>query len=246
MSDNHALIIRKEDEKSWEDFKPENMVGKKIGVRRANSGDTHFRAFLKNKGVDMSKVEFVELDNHPTSIEGVVKGELDAAIVVGVYRKTAQDRGLLLYKHIDELYGSFVCCRIIVEPKDLAANREQFVTLLKNDIKAYKVFKTDPDRTIKHAIKFYDIEESVLRRELYETPSLGLSPDPESDWIKDFYAELIDFGYCKGPVERLNPFIDTSVYKDALDRVLAENPGDPFYLEVKKHFEEKNSRRNEK
>jgi NitT/TauT family transport system substrate-binding protein len=241
MSNNGALLIPKGKEKEWEGFTPEKMKGKRIGVRRANSQDTAFRAFLVRNGVDLSTIEVVELDNHPTSIEGVVKGELDGAVVVGIYRTVGQERGLTLYKNIDDLFGHFVCCRAIAFPDHVEANREQYVGYLTAQIKAYKIFITDPERTIAIGRKHLpDVEEAVLRRELYEVGHLDIHPDPESDRIRDFYQALIDIGYCEGPIERIEPYIDISIYKDAIDRVLSQYPNDPFYLEMKKHFEELN------
>lgn len=242
MSDNGALLIPRGKESEWEGFTPEKMAGKRIGVRRANSQDTAFRAFLARRGVDLSQVNVVELDNHPTSIEGVMKGELDGAVVVGIYRTAGQDRGLTLYQNIDDLFGHFVCCRVIVSADHVRANRDQYVSYLAAHIKAYRVFITDPERTIAIGRKYLsDIDEAVLRRELYEVGHLDIHPDPEGDRIRDFYQALIDIGYCKGPLERIEPYIDPSIYKDALDRVISQYPDESFYQEMYKHFQELNT-----
>jgi NitT/TauT family transport system substrate-binding protein len=170
-----------------------------------------------------------------------VKGELDGAVVGALYGTPAQQRGLTLYKYIDEITGNFVCCRIIVPVDYAKANRDQYIGFLAAHIRAYKVFITDPERTIAIGRKYLpDVEEAVLRRELYENGHLGLHPDPESDRIRDYYQALIDIGYCQGPLERIKPFIDTSFYEEALNRVISQYPEDPFYQRMKIYFKEIN------
>jgi NitT/TauT family transport system substrate-binding protein len=241
MGDQGALLIPKGKEAEWEGFTPEKMAGKRIGVRRANSQDTAFRGFLARSGIDLSTVNIVELDNHPSSIEGTVKGELDGAVVVGIYRTVGVERGLTLYQHIDDLFGHFICCRAIGATADIKANRDLYVNYFYGIIKAYKIYATDPEKTLTIGLKHLEFDEKTLKSQLYELGHFDIHPDPASDRIRDFYQAMIDIGYCKGPVETVNAFIDISIYRDALDKVLAENSGDPFFLEMDNFYREVNT-----
>jgi NitT/TauT family transport system substrate-binding protein len=236
MSEGAALVAKPENRSKWPDFSEATLSGKKIGVTRAQSGDITFRRYLKNNGVDITKIEVVELDAPSTIIEAVKKGEVDAGIIYTVWRKVAEGQGLTIIKHVDELAPGYTCCRVVTTKKELEANRADFVSFLKGNIKAYRIFKTDPTKTLEYALKYYDIEESVLKNEFYDYGHLGLSPDPAKRKILDFYNGMTLIGYAKGTVN-VADYIDSTLYGEALAQVLVESPNDPVFLELKKDFE---------
>jgi NitT/TauT family transport system substrate-binding protein len=236
MSEGAALVTKPENLSQWKDFSDATLSGKKIAVTRAQSGDITFRRYLKNNGVDISKIEVVELDSPPTIIEAVKKGEVDAGIVYVLFRKVAENQGLSIITHIDELAPGYTCCRVVTTKKELEANRADFVNFLKGNIKAYRIFKTDPEKTLEYALKHYDVEQSVLKNEFYDYGHLGLSPDPAKKKILDFYEGMTLIGYAKGSVN-VADYVDSTLYEEALAQVLKESPNDPVFLELKKEFD---------
>ncbi|MDR2097844.1 MAG: ABC transporter substrate-binding protein, partial [Spirochaetaceae bacterium] len=152
MSEGAALVTTPENLSKWPDFSEETVAGKKIAITRVNNGDITFRRYLKHNGVDISKINVIELDSPPTIIEAVRKGEVDAGIVYVFFRKVAETQGLSTIKHIDELVPEgYVCCRITTTKQELTENRSDYVNLLKGNIRAYKIFRDDPEKTLEIA-----------------------------------------------------------------------------------------------
>jgi NitT/TauT family transport system substrate-binding protein len=235
MSEGAAVVSLPENLSYWTEFTEKTLTGKKIGVRRTSTGDVVFRGYLRQQGVDISKIDFIELDTFPTIIEAVKKGEVDLGLVAQIHRKTAETRGLAVAKHLDELSPNFICCRIATTRKNIEAGRDQFVTLLKGNIKAYRILKTDPEKTLDVAARYYEIDKEILRTELYNYGHTRYSPAPAKNLVLDFYDKMTRIGYVKGggPIAEN---VDISIFEEALEQVIAENP-DPFFLEVKKEFE---------
>jgi len=240
MSEGAALVTTPENVNKWQEFSNATLSGKKIAVTRTQSGDITFRKYLKDHGVDISKIIISELDSPPTIIQAVLKGEVDAGIVYVQYRKLAEQQGLKIVKHIDELSPGYICCRVVTTRKELKENRKDFVAFLKGQIRAYKTFKEDHARTVEIAHKAYEVDAGMLESEFYEYGHFNIIPDPYKKKIKDFYQGMIDVGYAKGTIKDLDYYIDTTLYRDALNQILQEYPNDPVYLELKKLYEENN------
>jgi NitT/TauT family transport system substrate-binding protein len=237
MSGSTSLFLRQGEESKFPDFAAVNVEGKRIGVKRTSTGDIVFRGYLKEQGVDLSKVSFIELDSAPSAIMALNKGEVDAAIAGGggSTRYNAVKQGLNLYKHIDDFSPDYVCCRILTTPELLTNKREAFVAYLKGNIKAYKLFTTDHRKTLDIALKYYNVDEERINSELYAIGGRSHHPDPGKNRLADLYKKAISVEYVAGKGD-LNTHIDTSVYEDALNAVIAENPGDSFYQEMKALF----------
>ncbi|MDF2564825.1 MAG: ABC-type nitrate/sulfonate/bicarbonate transport system, periplasmic component [Massilibacillus sp.] len=237
MSEGAALFTLPGREDEWKNITPEGIKGKKIGVTRAQSGDIAFRAALAKQGIDLKTVEFVELGDCPTIIEAVKKGMIDAGIVFMTFRETAQSQGLKVAKHIDEVAPGFICCRLTTTKKALAENRGDFVKLIRAQIKAYRLYKADPVKTLEYAKRFVEIDEKILKSQLYGYGHLGLDPNPAKNKIEDFYEGMKQIGYVAGK-KNIDDYIDTSVFEEALNSLLKEEPNDPTFLDLKKEFEE--------
>lgn len=236
MTQGGALFTQPGREDEWKNITQQTVQGKKIGVTRAQSADIAFREALVKKGIDLKSVEFVELGDCPTIIEAVKKGTVDAGIVFMTFRETAEQQGLKLGLHIDEQAPGFICCRVTTTREALQAHRADFVKLLRAQIKAYRLYRTDQEKTVATAKKWVQIDEKVLRSQLYTYGHLGLDPNPAKDKIEDFYDGMKLIGYAKGTVD-IDDHIDTSVFKEALDSLLAEEPEDPSFLELKQEFD---------
>jgi NitT/TauT family transport system substrate-binding protein len=157
------------------------------------------------------------------------------------FRKIAEDQGLVVVKHIDELAPGYTCCRILTTRNELEKNRGQFVSFLKAQIKAYNIYKTDKARTLEIANKTYDNGADVLEHDLYEYGHFNIVPDPYKKKIENFYAAMVDVGYANGSLTgQLDKYIDTSLYKEALDSVIKEEPDNAVYKELLKLYNENN------
>jgi NitT/TauT family transport system substrate-binding protein len=241
MSGSTSLFLRQGEESKFPDFTAANVEGKKIGVKRTSTGDIVFRGYLKEQGVDLSKISFIELDSAPSAIMALNKGEVDVAIAGGggSTRYTAIKTGLNLYKHIDDFSPNYVCCRILTTPELIKNKRDAFIAYLAGNIKAYKIYVTDHKKTLDVAIKYYNVDEERINSELYVIGGRSHHPDPGKKRLSDLYKKAASVEYVTGKGD-LNSHIDTSVYEDALNKVIAENPNDSFYQEMKAVFAQDN------
>jgi NitT/TauT family transport system substrate-binding protein len=239
MGEGAALVARPENVGLYANFNKDSLNGKRVGVRRANTGDVALRGWLAKQGVDLSKITFVELDGAPTIIEAVRNSSVDVGSVYTVYRQVAEEQGFPVFLHIDTLTPNFPCCRISTTGKNLAARREDYVAFFKALIRAWRVFNLDHEQTLDITDKHYDADRDLLKNVYYDYGHYTLSPDPEKQRIVDFYTGMVSIGYAQGTGD-VPDHIDSTVYGDALNQILAEYPDDPFYREVKSHFDGNN------
>jgi NitT/TauT family transport system substrate-binding protein len=239
MGEGHTLFANPENVAQYANFNITTLYGKKFGWYRGDTGGMLVRGWLATNGADISKITFVELDSYRTVIEAIRKGEIDVGNLSGFNRPTAVAQGLKEVLHLDSLVPNFPCCRLVTSGKILKERREDLVGFLKAQIRAYKVFKEDHEKTLDITAKYFDVERNVRETIFYTYGHYNFSPDPEKKRIVDFYSGIAAAGFAKGTAD-VASHIDTSLYRDALDQILIEYPGDPFYLEMKKHFDENN------
>jgi NitT/TauT family transport system substrate-binding protein len=181
----------------------------------------------------------VELSDCPTILQGVLKKTLDAGIVYMTFRNTAEALDLVPALPIDVVAPGFICCRVVTTREFLDDYRPQLVKALKGQIKAYRLSRTDPEKTLTLLKEYIIVDDDVLRSQIYTYGHLTLTPNPAKSKIRNHYEGMKLIGYAKGTAD-LDKHVDTSLFKEALDSVLLEYPGDPVLLDLQKDFEETN------
>ncbi|MDR1100512.1 MAG: ABC transporter substrate-binding protein [Treponema sp.] len=239
MGEGAALIARPENVGLYANFTRDSLNGKRVGVRRANTGDVALRGWLAKQGTDLSKITFIELDGGPTIIEAVRNGSVDVGSVYVNFRQVAEQQGLPVFLHIDTLTANFPCCRISTTRNNLDERREDYVAFFKALIRAYRFFNLDHERSLDITDRHYEADRDLLQSMYYDYGHYTLNPDPEKLRIIDFYEGMVSIGYAQGAGD-VPGHIDSTVYRDALDQILERYPDDPFYQDVKRHFDENN------
>lgn len=241
MSLGETVYVLPERAEEFKELTEETLAGKKVGVSRMNTGDIVFRKILRERGVDLRKIEFVELDSQPTVTQAVLKGEVDLGINFLTYRESAESLGLVPVSQLDaeDEWPDYICCRLFTTREKLEADRETYVNALKANIRAYEVILTDQEATLAAAKKAYDIDEAVLVNELYGYGHLGLSPNPDVKNTSEFYEAMVDVNYAEGSVD-IKEYIDPTVYQDALAQLLEEDPENEIYLKLKEESDATN------
>ncbi|MEL7622841.1 MAG: ABC transporter substrate-binding protein [Clostridiales bacterium] len=239
MTEGAALFALPERADEFKELTQEALQGKRIGITRLQSGDIALRVYLQEQGIDLSTIEFVELDSCPTIIEAIKNGSVDLGSVFMTFRQTAEQQGLAVVKHIDELFPGFLCCRLVTTQEKLDADRATFVKLVRANIKAYRLYKTDEAKTLEIAKKFILVDDQIIRQQIYDYGHLGITPNPALSDVKKFFKGMVDVKYAKGNVA-IEDHTDTSLFRDALDSLIAENPDDTVYLELRDIYEATN------
>lgn len=233
MSEGASLYALPDRASEFTELNEETLAGKKVGVTRLNTGDIAFHKMLKDRGVDVSKIEFVELDSQATVVEAVKKGEVDLGIAFLTYRQSAEAQGLVPVSYLDgeDEWPGFICCRMFTTREKLEANRDAYVAALKANIRAYELMQTNEDETIKYALQELETDEDTIRNQVYEYGHIGFSPNPDVKDTDQFFQAMVDIGYSEGNVD-MKDYIDPTVFEDALNELLQEDPDNEVYLQL--------------
>lgn len=234
MSEGASLYALPERADEFKELNEDSLAGKKVGVTRLNTGDIAFRKMLKDRGVDVSKIEFVELDSQATVVEAVRKGEVDLGIAFLTFRQSAEDQGLVPVSYLDgeDEWPGFICCRMFTTRDKLEANRDAYVKALKANIKAYALIEQDEDKTLEVALKELETDEETIKSQVYDYGHIGFNPNPDVKNTSEFFQAMVDIGYSEGNVD-IKDYIDATVFEDALDELLEEEPDNAVYQELK-------------
>lgn len=239
MTEGVALYSLPERADEFAEINEASLAGKKVGVTRMQTGDIALRKILKDQGADLSKIEFVELDSPATIIEAVKKGEVDIGSLYMTFRETAELQGLTPVCHLDELWPGYTCCRLFTTRDKLNANRDAYVAAVKANIKAYSLIQQDREKTLELAKHVMEIEDDVLTSQVYDYGHLGLNPSPDVKNITKFYEAMVEIGYAQGGID-FSEHVDASLYIEALDELLAEEPDNEVYKQLKTESDQNN------
>ena len=241
MSEGATLYSLPERADEFSELSDATLDGKKVGVTRLSTGDIAFRKVLKDKGVDLSKINFVELDSQATVVEAVKKGEVDLGVAFLTYRQSAEAQGLIPVSYLDgeDEWPGFICCRMFTTREKLEENRDAYVAALKANIRAYALLKTDEEQTVKYALQELETDEETVRGQVYEYGHIGFDPNPDVKNTEAFFQAMVDIGYSEGNVD-IKDYIDPTVFEDALNELLQEEPDNEVYLELQAADQETN------
>lgn len=239
MSEGASVFVLPERQEEFSELNEETLAGKKVGVTRLNTGDIALRKYLKETGVDLSKIEFIELDSGSTVIEAVKNGEVDLGVCFLTFRETAEAQGLVPAAHLDDLWPGFICCRLFTTRDKLEANRDAYVKAVKANIEAYALIQEDHDTALSYALNAMEIEEDLLVDQIYDYGHLGLNPNPDIKNTTEFYNAMVDIGYSEGNVD-IADYIDASLYEEALAQLLEEDPDNEIYQSLQADSEATN------
>lgn len=239
MTEGASVFCQPDRLDEFKDLTEEELAGKKVGVSRLQTGDVAFRQALTERGVDISKIEFVELDSAATVLEAIQNGQVDLGILMVTFRQAAEQQGLSVVTHIGDLWPGHICCRVFVTRDTLENNRDELVKLLKANIEAYALIQTDEDAAVEYMTQEIAIDEGVVREQVYDYGHLTLDPNPSIADTTKFYESMVNIGYAGGNVN-IADHIDVSLYEEALAELLEEDPANAVYLQLKADAERTN------
>lgn len=240
MTDGQAIIVRPE---RLAEFKTlQNYRGKKVALVKLTTGDVVFRLALKKAGLDPNKdVNRIEFPSPGTVVEAVLKGEADAGIVFSPHFSLAEKRGLAVSNLIADFHPNYTCCRLTANTADFNSRRDQYGKFLTALIRAYRFYRTNPDETVKIFTAALKIDEDVIRKDTYTRKVFESHPDPLKKGTLEFWQAMVDSDYVANKTYPVEKHINTSVYKTALDAVVAREPQDRVYADLLAYYKANNS-----
>lgn len=234
MGAGAGIIVKPENAQLYNDLS--DYKGKTIATVRMSSGDINFRGAFQDAGFDLKKdITIQELESAAAVTEAVKSGKVDAGLSWTPYMEIAKEQNLPVVLYTDDYFPKHPCCRISALTETLEKDRDTYVKYEKALIKAYHYSKTNPDETVDAVLKYVQINRSTLA-DAINSPHFYISPDPNTQGIQHTYDLLTRIEYVDTTTVDVNDHIDTSIYKEALDELVRENPSVKFYQELKAEF----------
>ncbi|ABN53988.1 MAG TPA: metal ABC transporter substrate-binding protein [Hungateiclostridium thermocellum] len=235
QTEGHGIVALPQKAKELTDLN--SFKGKTIATVRLATGDVIFRAALSEAGIDWkNELTINELDSPAAVLEAVKKGSVDAGIVWTPFIKLGEKQGLEIVKYSGELVKMHTCCRQVALSSNVKENKEDFVRFMAALIKAYKFYMENQDETVDIIAKYAKVDKDIIKEETYGGHIYSI-PDPDKEGVIRFWDLINKSGYISSDLNIEN-FIDTSIYKLALEDVLKEYPNDEVYKKLKADFKE--------
>ncbi|WP_256623577.1 ABC transporter substrate-binding protein [Methanolobus chelungpuianus] len=229
MSEGQFLVTQPEKAEELADL--QNWKGKKIATIAMSNGDLIYKAALKDAGIDWkTEVTFLELGSPNAVAEAVKTNKADGGIIWIPHEILAQQQGLAVASYTAQYYDNHPCCRIALKTSTLNSDRETYVKFEKGLIKAYKFFSENQNESVTDIQKYVKVDAEVIHRSTWNDYFYA-SPDPNKNGVVEYYQMMKDSGYITTDV-RIEDHIDTSIYREALEELIRENPDEEFYQKL--------------
>ncbi|MDR2502017.1 MAG: ABC transporter substrate-binding protein, partial [Oscillospiraceae bacterium] len=219
-----------------------NWRGAVVATTRLNNADFVTRAKLLEAGVDpQTEITYKEFDDNTLVVQAIVKGEADVAVVTNEFISVAREAGLDVSFPVRDIAPMYVCCRHTGRKSDIEANRQKYVNIYIAELRAYKVYLEDHQRTIDILKELAREDDEFVNNYLYSPESSSpLTLDPSLNKIKALYGLLQEWGKIEDGISVADS-IDVTIYEDALKEVIRRYPDDKLYQRLLEEFYVNNS-----
>jgi NitT/TauT family transport system substrate-binding protein len=236
MGEDAALIATAENAPSIKTVS--DLKGKKVATVRLATGDAVLRGALEQAGLNWkTDLQIFELKSPPAVIEAVKSGQVDAGLVWGPHDFRAEEAGLKVVIRSRTLSPGHPCCRLTVNTKDANDRPEVLVHFLRAFLRAEKFAQDNHEKTIDDIVKYLKLDRGLIRKAYYEG-YLDQSSDPNLSGIVLFWQTMKKSEFVESNLDIRN-FVNTDLYKRALDQLAKENPSDAFWQSRLKTYAER-------
>lgn len=216
------------------------FAGKTIACVRPETGHMMMKAAIREAGIDLDTVEFVELDGFQSVVEAVLKGSADVGFVNSGFEENARTQGLEVPFLVGEYAPDAVCCRQTASKSAVEANREAYVRFQTANLRAVKLMLDDPDTTVAKLTAFSGQDEAYVHYCIYESP-MKISMDPAKNRVLEFYQIMKDNGDIPADTTYdMADAVDVTIYRDALNEMISRYPDYEPFQQMLKEFETNN------
>ena len=221
MGEGAAAVVKQD--RAAEFGSINDFSGKTIATVRMSTGDVVFRNAMHEAGIDWEKdVTIQELKSPSIVMDAVKTSKADVGIVWLPYQQISESQGLKVVLNSDTFSPEHPCCRFVVSAATLKNDRDSLVNFETALIQAYDYIKTNPDESVKDVQKYVDFDRTVIADSIF-SEHFNFSPDPNKKAIEMWWEMMNDIGFIDSD-EDIDEHIDTTVYKEALDNLISEQP----------------------
>lgn len=241
MTNGHGYVIKPAFVEGKTDWDVSILKGRNVASVKNSVQDAELQILLKDKGIEIGegedKVNIVYFDSQKDAYNALQNDSIDAASAYSPYTSLAESQGYkIVYRCSEEkLLENQPCCRQVAATEALAKYPNSYAAFERALIKAYKFTQENKEQTVKDVKKYIDIEEDLINTEVYGGYGSSV-PDPDKQGTVTLKNSIVELGYAED--YDIDKLYNTDIYKNALESLIKENPGDKIYAELQKHFEE--------
>lgn len=153
------------------------LKGRRLGISRFGSAaDFGVRALLKKSGLDPKDVTILQIGNEAERLAALRSGSIDGSVFNAPFGAEAKRFNFNILADAGALGIPFFNTGICGSAKYLQKNEAKILNFLRAYLEAIKIFKSEPEYTLKALAQFTRSNDPELLREAYEY-NKGRIPD---------------------------------------------------------------------
>jgi NitT/TauT family transport system substrate-binding protein len=145
------------------------LKGKRFAISRfASSADFGARALLKRLGVDPKDVTILQIGNEADRLAALRSGSVDGSVFNAPFGAVAKKFNFNILADAGALGIPYFNTGICGSAKLLQKNEGKILNFLRAYVETIKIFKTEPEYTLKALAQFSRVSDQELLKEAYE------------------------------------------------------------------------------
>ena len=146
-----------------------DLKGKRLGISRfASSADFGTRALLKRLGIDPKDTTILQIGNEAERLAALKSGSIDGSVFNAPFGAVAKKFNFNILADAGALGIPYFNTGICGSAKLLQKNEAKILNFLRAYLEAIKIFKTEPEYTLKALAQFSRVNDQELLKEAYE------------------------------------------------------------------------------
>jgi len=145
------------------------LKGKRLGISRfASSADFGTRTLLKRLGIDPKEVTILQIGNESERLAALKSGTIDGSVFNAPFGNVAKNFNFNILADAGALGIPYFNTGMCGSAKVLQKNEGRILNFLRAYLEAIKIFKTEPEYTLKALAQFSRVNDQELLKEAYD------------------------------------------------------------------------------
>ena len=147
---------------------PAELKGKRLGISRfASSSDFGTRTLLKRLGIDPKEVTILQIGNETERLAALKSGTIDGSVFNAPFGSVAKKFNFNILADAGALGIPYFNTGMCGSAKVLQKNEGRILNFMRAYLEAIKIFKTEPEYTLKALAQFSRVNDQELLKEAY-------------------------------------------------------------------------------
>ncbi len=145
------------------------LKGKRLGISRfSSSSDFGVRTLLRRLGIDPKDVTILQIGNESERLAALRSGSIDGSVFNAPFGAVAKKFNVNILADAGALGIPYFNTGMCGSAKLLQKNEGRILNFMRAYVEAIKIFKTEPEYTLKALAQFSRVNDQELLKEAYE------------------------------------------------------------------------------